>query len=691
MSTAFGPVRHAYITAAGAYLPGPPINNDQIEDLLGLVGGKGSRLKKRILAQNGILSRHYALDREGHSTHLNEELAALAITQALARRGLPLSAVEMLGVGTTQGDLPVPGFASMVHGRLGGGPMEVLSAGGVCCSGMAALAGVARAVVTGQRQVGVACGSELVSRMLKASRFAQHGTLEGHAADHDDDNAVMGTARGSFRMFDADFLRWMLSDGAGALVIEPRPAPTGLSLRIEWIDLVSHAHAHPVCMYVGLADKDAPRAGNSWLDQPTIADADRTGMMKVRQDTRLLPQIVRLGVEEYLRHIRAGRLDVNAIDHVLCHYSSHFFKGEVMKLLAEAGVVVPEERWFTNLYTKGNTGAASIYIMLEEALRSGRFKKGDGIVLMVPESGRFSVAFALLTVVDGSAEHEATTTTTTAATTAATAPTQSLNTNLQDRRWSATPNVARPRAVRDEASIALAVTHSPLGVEFATDDDAMVRHLAVELGLVWADFERMLEATPILTRLRDGVFTLEDYRRLLVNLRQQVMEGARWIARAASNVSIELFSLRSIFIQHAGEEHRDFQILERDYVAVGGSLTDIQRQPKNVGSEALSSFMFDHASQPDPLDLLGAMFVIEGLGATKARQWATALQEQLHLRDDQVRFLGYHGGNDDRHFDKLRDVVRSGFINDVMAARIIKTARVTARLYALQLEELDHV
>ena len=136
-------------------------------------------------------------------------------------------------------------------------------------------------------------------------------------------------------------------------------------------------------------------------------------MMKVRQDTRLLPQIVRLGVEEYLRHIRAGRLDVNAIDHVLCHYSSHFFKGEVMKLLAEAGVVVPEERWFTNLYTKGNTGAASIYIMLEEALRSGRFKKGDGIVLMVPESGRFSVAFALLTVVDGSAEHEATTTTTT--------------------------------------------------------------------------------------------------------------------------------------------------------------------------------------------------------------------------------------------------------------------------------------
>ena len=656
---------HAYITAAGAWLPGPPVDNDQIEDVLGLVGGKPSRLKKRILQQNGIKTRHYALDREGRSTHLNEELAAHAVKAALARRGMALTDVEMLACGTTQGDLPVPGFASMVHGRLGGGPMEVLSAGGVCCSGMAALVGVARAVASGQRRIGVAVGSELVSRMLKASRFAEEGALDEW---------------GGFRMFDADFLRWMLSDGAGAVVVEPRPAPTGLSLRIEWIDLVSHAHDNPVCMYTGIADKDAPTAGNTWLDQPTIAHADQTGMMKVRQDTRLLPRIVRLGVEEYLRHLRAGRLNVDQIDHVLCHYSSEFFRGEVMRMLTEAGVVVPEEKWFSNLSTKGNTGAASIFILLEEAFNSGRFQAGEKIVLMVPESGRFSVAFALLTVVDGA----------TAQPTSEVAP-GPLNPSLQDRRWSPTLNGGRVREERSDAAVARALAASPLGPELAVDDNARVRHLAVELGLVWADFERMLDATPLVTRLREGTVTLDDYKRLLVNLRQQVMEGARWIARAASNVSIELFPLRSLFIQHAGEEHRDFQILERDYVAVGGSLHEIQSQPKNVGSEALSSFMFHHASQPDPLDLLGAMFVIEGLGASKARQWATALQAVLGLQDDQVRFLAYHGGNDDRHFDKLRDVVRSGAIDDAMAARIIKTARVTARLYALQLEELDHV
>jgi 3-oxoacyl-[acyl-carrier-protein] synthase-3 len=218
-----------------------------------------------------------------------------------------------------------------------------------------------------------------------------------------------------------------------------------------------------------------------------------------------------------------------------------------------------------------------------------------------------------------------------------------------------------------------------------------VQKLVIELGLVWADFERMLDATPILTRLREGTITLADYQRLLVNLRQQVMEGARWIARAASSLSIELFPLRSMFITHAGEEHRDFQILERDYVATGGDLHVIQSAPKNVGSEALSAFMFHRASQPDPLDLLGAMFIIEGLGTAKAHQWAEQLKDTLKLEDQQVKFLSYHGGNDDRHFDKLRDVVRSGFVDDAVAARIVKTARTVARLYALQLEEIDHV
>ena len=55
------------------------------------------------------------------------------------------------------------------------------------------------------------------------------------------------------------------------------------------------------------------------------------------------------------------------------------------------------DRWFSNLHEKGNTGSASIFIILDELFRSGRLRKGDRLLLFVPESGRFSMCYALLT------------------------------------------------------------------------------------------------------------------------------------------------------------------------------------------------------------------------------------------------------------------------------------------------------
>jgi 3-oxoacyl-[acyl-carrier-protein] synthase-3 len=398
--------------------------------------------------------------------------------------------------------------------------------------------------------------------------------------------------------------------------------------------------------------------------------------MLVRQDTRLLPNIVRLGVEEWLRLVRRGLVKPAEIEHVLCHYSSEFFRAEIMNALAKTKLSPGEEKFFSNLHEKGNTGAASIWIMLDEAMRSGLIKEGDRTVLMVPESGRFTVCFAHLTCVGPEG--------------AIGVATARSPAGPKERRW--TPSLLAKRAPppRTDDAVREALAGSPLGTSLDDEEDDIVRSLTLELALVWADFERMLRATPVLARLEGGTITVEDYQRLLVNLRQQVMEGARWIARAASNVSIELFEFRSMFIQHAGEEHRDYQMIERDFVAVGGTLEQIKAQPKNVGSEALSSFMFHHASQPDPIDLLGAMFVIEGLGSKKANEWAEKLKDRLGLTSKQVSFLAYHGKNDDDHFDRLRSTIRAGVIDEAMAERIVKTAKVTARLYALQLEELDN-
>ena len=209
-----------------------------------------------------------------------------------------------------------------------------------------------------------------------------------------------------------------------------------------------------------------------------------------------------------------------------------------------------------------------------------------------------------------------------------------------------------------------------------------------KLAVVFADFEQRLEATPLIRKLQRGRFGLADYQLFLVNLRQQVKDGALWMSRAASNIGEAHLELRSTLMRHAVTEHRDFHLLEADYVASGGDLQTIRGASKNVGSEALSAWMFHEASKPDPFALLGAMWIIEGLGSIKARPWGLKVKERLNLPDEAVRFLLYHGDNDAEHMEEFQEMLRMVLPDAEVAERIVTTARVTARLYALQIEEI---
>ncbi|HSV39338.1 MAG TPA: iron-containing redox enzyme family protein [Nocardioidaceae bacterium] len=231
---------------------------------------------------------------------------------------------------------------------------------------------------------------------------------------------------------------------------------------------------------------------------------------------------------------------------------------------------------------------------------------------------------------------------------------------------------------------------SPLGSPSAELSEAAT-WLWEELAFVWLDFEERLAQVPVMSRIQSGTATVEDYQALLLNVRQQVVEGGRWIALASSSMSLPLFPIRSLLIQHAAEEHTDYQMLERNYVAAGGDLAVMLSQPKNIGSEAFSSYMFHQASTPDPLHLFGAMFIIEGLGSAKAAGWAKSVQQSTGLPDEAVTFLAYHGEADEDHYQKLVGVLSHPLIDRPLAERLTKTAKVVARLYALQLEELGNI
>lgn len=208
------------------------------------------------------------------------------------------------------------------------------------------------------------------------------------------------------------------------------------------------------------------------------------------------------------------------------------------------------------------------------------------------------------------------------------------------------------------------------------------------LTIVFTAFEGRLEQTALIRKLTRGRFELPDYQAFLVQLRQQVKEGALWMSRAASNIDDQHLELRSLLMRHAVTEHRDFRLLEADYVASGGELALIQGGEKNIGSEALSAWMYHQASQANPFGLLGAMWIIEGLGSIKAQEWGRRVKETLSLPDEAVRFLLYHGENDAEHIEEFKAMLAMVLPNEAISRRIVRTAEVTARLYALQIEEI---
>jgi len=615
-------MNEVYITSAGIYLPNKPISNDEMEDYLGLVYGKKSIVKNRILTQNGIKQRYYALNTLQESTHSNAQLAIHAVNAALANSELRAKDIELLATGTTQGDLPIPGFASMVHAGLDFSRCEIASFQSVCASGMMALKDAYSQIKSKDKQNAVCVGSEFASRLFKSSRFEAQQIKS--------------------LSFDTEFLRWMLSDGAGALVLENKKSPKGWSLKIEWIDIKSHAHEFPLCMFTGKTDNQNENE-LTWLDYPDYESASKAGALNLKQDVRLLDKVIQTGVAHYFELIDEGKIVKDQTDWLCCHYSSEVFKKPIQDLMQKGGGAIPEEKWFSNLSNKGNTGAASIFIMLEELLYSGKLKQGDTILCMVPESGRFITSFMQLKV-EGH---------------------QMIETKSYPLREILAP-------------------------ELVINPSETSEWLIRQLSQIWIDFETELLKVPIVSKIHSGKLSLDDYKLLLLDLRQQVIDGSQWISRAASNIEIELFDLRSAFIKHTATEHKDYQILERNYVNLGESLEDIQNHEKNIGSMALSAFMFQQASKPNPIDLLGAMFIIEGIGKRLAGYWGEMIKEQLVLNEDQVSFFTYHGVADENHFHRLEEALNHPQMNMALAKRIAKTAKTTAKLYWLQLNEIGN-
>ncbi|MDM0057852.1 iron-containing redox enzyme family protein [Variovorax fucosicus] len=625
-----------YLQSAGYFMPGAPVSNEQMDAYIAPLNRMSSRIQRRILAENGIRERYYAIDTEGATVFSNAQLAANAIRDCLQRGGSDLGRVSLLASGSSGGDTLMPGFANMIQGELAAPPMETISVHGICAAGVSAIQAAAQGIELGAHRAALAVAAEMPSRLFKRSRFA---------------------ARGYETDFDSHFLRWMLSDGAGALLLSDDavlPGAPGLRLKLKWIHQRAFSGDYPVCMQLGLTE-DRQRGH---LDFGSWGEAEAAGALSLRQDIRLLPHLFDIGIHEYARLVHDGWVDPRKIDHFLCHYSSEKFIPVVEGLMDKAGLAIPRDRWYSNLAWRGNTGAASILIMLAEFLQTRTVKPGEQIFCYVPESGRFMAAYMLLEVEEAGKVPAAS---------GARAPGASAKVD--------------PAVAED----AISPPHDP------ADAPAALRDLLTELASIWHDYRSQVWRTPLVRQIRERRFALPDYLNWMENWIPQVREGSLWMREGAASLSGPFQSLAALIGVHAGEEQNDFKILFDDYRKAGGPVADIDQLRRNPGGEALNAYLHRLAATRDPFGLLGAIYIIEGTGQRIVPALLPLLKSALQLPPDVFRFLEYHGHNDENHLARWLTAVEMvmAFDTDGRAAQqILGTARHTAALYLMQFQHV---
>ena len=377
-------MKDVYITKVASYLPNNPIENDQMESFIGFIGGKPSRVRSIVLRQNGIKTRYYGIDKSQKMTHTNALLAKNAVCNLFDDNKIPED-VFLLSCATSSPDQLLPSHASMVHGELQNRPMEIYSSSGVCLTSLQALKICYSNILSELHASAICVASEYISPTFRAE-FYNPEYEEIHSS----------TDKNPYMAFEKDFLRFMLSDGAGAVFLQDHPEGE-CPLKVEWIEMTSYANELPTCMFMG-SELTSMKQTKSWKEF-TPEEMKSRGVMLLKQDIRQLKKyIIKYWVDHIETVLAKHNIKAEEIDYVIPHVSSMFFYEKLNDEITARGIALTKEKWFTNLTSVGNIGSAAIYVALDELIRTKDLKRGGKILLLVPESGRFSYGTVLLSL-----------------------------------------------------------------------------------------------------------------------------------------------------------------------------------------------------------------------------------------------------------------------------------------------------
>ena len=287
-----------------------------------------------IRERTGIIQRHIALP--GQTT---SDLAFEAATRAMQAAGVVASEIELIVVGTTTPDIIFPSTACLLQHRLGANGCAAFDVNAACSGFVYALGVADKFIRSGTVKTALVVGAETLSRMID------------------------WTDRGTCVLF---------GDGAGAVVLTADAKPGVLSTHLHADGGYEHLLYNPVGVSRGFTDEPnhgvkVHMAGNE-VFKVAVKTLDAT-------------------VDEALQANGLTRAD---LDWLIPHQANLRIIAATAKRLQ-----LPMERVIVTIERHGNTSAASVPLALDEAVRSGRVKRGE-LLLLEAFGGGFTWGSALI-------------------------------------------------------------------------------------------------------------------------------------------------------------------------------------------------------------------------------------------------------------------------------------------------------
>ena len=321
----------ARIIGVGSYAPKRILTNADLEKMV-------ETSDEWIVQRSGIRQRHIA--DEGEAT---SDLAVHAAQQAIERANVLPEDIDFIAVGTTTPDMYFPTVGNILQQRLGCrrvGSVDMLAA---CAGSIYSLSIGAQFIQTGKYQRVLCVGAETLSRITD---FTDRGTCV------------------------------LLADAAGAAVLAPSTDERGI---IDF-DLYSDGQYWDLLYMPGGGSRNP-------ASRETVDARMHYAKMKGGEVFKVA---VRMFSECTARILERNGVTAKDVDLFIPHQAN-------LRIIEAAAkrVDLPMERVFVNVDRYGNTGAASVYVALEEAVASGRLKRGD-LVLLAAFGGGFAWGAALM-------------------------------------------------------------------------------------------------------------------------------------------------------------------------------------------------------------------------------------------------------------------------------------------------------